>query len=61
MPEDFLAYFLPFPALLSREKVVSSGLVSDKFFRFSSRVGQVVGQKASGSEFILRINFYYLL
>ena len=47
-PEDFLAYFLPFRAVLSREKVVLGGLVSDIFIRFSSSVGQVVGQKASG-------------
>ena len=46
-PEDFWAYFLAFPALLSREKMVLGGLVSDKFFRFSSRVGQVVGQGLS--------------
>ena len=48
MQADFLAYFLPFPALLSREKVVLGGYISDIFIRFSSRVGQVVGQKASG-------------
>ena len=47
MQEDFLAYFLPFPALLSREKMVSGGLVSNKFIRFSSRVGQIVGQSLS--------------
>ena len=43
-PEDFLACFLAFPALLSRGKVVLDGFVSDKFIRFSSRVGQVVGR-----------------
>ena len=45
MQEDFLAYFLPFPTLLSQEKVVLGALVSDKFFRFLSRVGQIVGQR----------------
>ena len=51
-----MAYFLAFRAVSSREKLLSSSLVSDISIRFSSRVGQVVGQKASGSEFILRIN-----
>ena len=45
MQEDFLAYFLVFPAVLSRERVVFGGFVSDKFIRFDSRVGQDVGQR----------------
>ena len=47
MQEVFLAYFLPFPALLSREKMVLGGYISVKSIRFYPRVGQIVGQKAS--------------
>lgn len=45
MQEDFSAYFLAFRAVLSRERVVFSGYISDVFIRFDSRVGQVVGQR----------------
>ena len=49
--KHFLACFLPFPALLSRGKVVFGGLISNKFIRFDSRVGQVVGQRKEVGDF----------
>lgn len=51
MQENFLAYFLAFRAVLFRERVVLGGYISDKFIRFNSRVGQVVGRRKVGGDF----------